>query len=68
MAFSASGDLAAAGREEKNGMGNSNVAVEVAPDFSAAVLRAKELAGDEGVVCAWGSLYSLSELKNALGL
>ncbi len=61
-------DLAAAVREETNGMGISNVAVEVAPDFSAAVLRAKELAGDEGVVCAWGSLYSLSELKNALGL
>jgi hypothetical protein len=38
----------------------------VAESFAAGVTRAKEIAGEQGVVCAWGSLYSLSELKRAL--
>ena len=29
-------------------------------------LAPKELAGADGIVCAWGSLYSLSELQDAL--
>ena len=56
-------DLAATVREE---VPTSDVAVEVAESFPAALARAKELAGPQGVVCAWGSLYSLSELKHAL--
>ena len=44
------------------------VPVESAPSFAAGIARARELAGEEGVVCAWGSLYSLSELKGALGI
>lgn len=46
----------------------ASVPVEVAPDFAAGIARAKELAGEEGVVCAWGSLYSLSKLKSALNV
>ena len=40
--------------------------IHVAPDFGAAMALAKELAGDQGVVCAWGSLYSVSLLKGVL--
>lgn len=53
-------DLAVAVREE------TAVPVNVAPSFAAGIELAKELAGEQGVVCAWGSLYSLSELKSAL--
>ena len=61
-------DLAAAVREEAAALGVDCGSVEVAPDFAAAMSRAKALAGDEGIVCAWGSLYSLSKLKDALNL
>lgn len=61
-------DLAKAVREEADKIGLNGMSVTVAPNFSAAMQQAKELAGEEGVVCAWGSLYSLSNLKDALGL
>ena len=38
----------------------------VARDMADAVARARELAGPEGVVCAFGSLYSVAALKAAL--
>ena len=65
-------DLAAAVRDELACGGGSvvaavEIAVEVAPSFAAGIERAKELAGAHGVVCAWGSLYSLAELKRAIG-
>ena len=59
-------DLAAAVREENASLGLAEVDVEVADSFGAGVKRAKELAGSDGVVCAWGSLYSLAELKRVL--
>ena len=58
-------DLAAAIREEA---GMPGLTVEVADGFASGLARAKELAGPEGVVCAWGSLYSISEIDRALGL
>lgn len=58
-------DLAAAVREEA-GPKLAAEDVRIAPDFASGIQLAKELAGDQGVVCAWGSLYSLSELKRAL--
>ena len=60
-------DLAKAVREECARVCTvSPVSVEVADSFAAGVKRAKELAGVDGVVCAWGSLYSLAELKRVL--
>jgi dihydrofolate synthase/folylpolyglutamate synthase len=56
-------DLAATVRRETEGR---EAVIECAPDFKQAMVRAKELAGEDGIVCAWGSLYSLSELKKAL--
>ncbi len=38
----------------------------VADGFEDAVARARELAGEAGVVCAFGSLYSIASLKAAL--
>lgn len=38
----------------------------VAKDIPDAVAKARELAGDEGLVCAAGSLYSIAEIKRAL--
>ena len=59
----AGADLAAAVREE---VARPGVPVETAPDFACGLARAKQLAGAHGVVCAWGSLYSLAELKDAI--
>ncbi|MBQ9021745.1 MAG: bifunctional folylpolyglutamate synthase/dihydrofolate synthase [Eggerthellaceae bacterium] len=42
------------------------VSVHVAEDFDSAVDQAFELAGADGVVCAFGSLYSIHDLKQAL--
>lgn len=56
-------DLAQAVREETQ---DANAAVEVAPDFSRAMERARQLAGPSGVVCAFGSLYSVAEIRKAL--
>ena len=58
-------DLAATIREEA---GQPDLLVEVADGFAEGIARAKELAGPQGVVCAWGSLYSISEIDRALGL
>lgn len=58
-------DLAAAIREES---GMPDLHVEIADGFAQGIARAKELAGAQGVVCAWGSLYSISEIDRALGL
>lgn len=56
-------DLALAIREEVRAAG---VPVEVAPGFSRAMERARQLAGPSGVVCAFGSLYSVAEIRKAL--
>ena len=58
-------DLAQAVSEETRSLG-LDPEVRVAPDFGTAMAQAKELAGVEGVVCAWGSLYSVSLLKGVL--
>jgi dihydrofolate synthase/folylpolyglutamate synthase len=55
--------LALAIREEVRAAG---VPIEVAPDFSRAMERARQLAGPSGVVCAFGSLYSVAEIRKAL--
>lgn len=57
--------LAETVRRETDAMGLSPQ-VEAGKSFVDGLARAKELAGPDGVVCAWGSLYSLSELKDAL--
>ena len=56
-------DLARAVRDE---VASDEVAVEVAPGFSDAMKRARQLAGPAGVVCAFGSLYSIAEIRKAL--
>ena len=38
----------------------------VARDFEDAIRRARELAGPDGLICAFGSLYSVSALKEAV--
>ena len=38
----------------------------VARDFEDAVRRARELAGPDGLICAFGSLYSVAALKEAV--
>ncbi len=40
--------------------------VQVASSFEEAVAQAFDLAGEDGVVCAFGSLYSIHDLKQAL--
>ena len=60
--------LAATVRSVCKEYGMTDVPVEVADSFAEGIERAKELAGPAGVVCAWGSLYSLAELKAALGV
>jgi len=55
--------LARAVRDE---VASDEVAVEVAPGFSDAMKRARQLAGPAGVVCAFGSLYSIAEIRKAL--
>ncbi len=40
--------------------------VQVAPSFAQGLARAKELAGPDGIVCAFGSLYSIAEIQKAL--
>ena len=39
--------------------------VEVAGDFDDAVSAARKIAGSEGLVCAFGSLYSIADVKAA---
>lgn len=38
----------------------------VARDFEDAIRRARELAGSDGLICAFGSLYSVAALKEAV--
>lgn len=45
---------------------DASVEIETADGFGAAMQRAREIAGPDGVVCAFGSLYSIAEIKKAL--
>ena len=56
-------------QEEKESAYSSCVAgafVESCPSVHLAVLRAREAAGPDGVVCCFGSLYSVQEIMEAL--
>ena len=56
-------DLAQAIREA---IGPDNQApIEEAPDFPDAVRRTRKLAGPDGLICAFGSLYSVGDVKAA---
>ena len=57
-------DLAEAIRETCDELGVC-VTVEVAGDFGDAVSAARKLAGPEGLICAFGSLYSVADVKAA---
>ena len=39
--------------------------VEIAGDFDGAVSAARKIAGSEGLICAFGSLYSIADVKAA---
>lgn len=45
---------------------DASVEIETADGFGVAMQRAREIAGPDGVVCAFGSLYSIAEIKKAL--
>ena len=55
-------DLATAIRKQ---VGN-RVPVKTASSFAEAMAKARKLAGSTGVVCAFGSLYSIAEIKASL--
>ena len=57
-------DLAEAIRETCDELGVS-ATVEVAGDFGDAVSAARKIAGSEGLICAFGSLYSIADVKAA---
>ena len=57
-------DLAEAIRETCDELGVS-ATVEVAGDFDGAVSAARKIAGSEGLICAFGSLYSIADVKAA---
>ena len=57
-------DLAEAIRETCDELGVS-ATVKVAGDFDGAVSAARKLAGSEGLICAFGSLYSIADVKAA---
>ena len=57
-------DLAEAIRETCDELGVS-ATVEVAGDFDGAVSAARRIAGSEGLICAFGSLYSIADVKAA---
>lgn len=44
----------------------SDTLIRTAKDFPSAVALARKLAGESGVVCAFGSLYSIADVKAAL--
>ena len=54
-------ELAAVVREESSGVPVSSFA-----DFSKAIEEARQLAGPQGIICAFGSLYSIAEIEKAL--
>lgn len=56
-------DLARAIREQA---GDAVPVIEVADSFGEAMEKARQIAG-LGTICAFGSLYSISEIKRALG-
>ena len=55
-------DLAETIRETCDELGVS-ATVEVAGDFDGAVSAARKIAGSEGLICAFGSLYSIADVK-----
>ena len=57
-------DLAEAIRETCDELGVS-ATVEVAGDFGDAASAARKIAGSEGLICAFGSLYSIADVKAA---
>ena len=57
-------DLAEAIRETCDELGVS-ATVEVAGDFGDALSVARKIAGSEGLICAFGSLYSIADVKAA---
>ena len=57
-------DLAEAIRETCDELG-VRTTVEVAGDFDDAVSAARKIAGPEGLICAFGSLYSVADVKAA---
>lgn len=57
-------DLAGAIREACDELG-VRATVEVAGDFDGAVSAARKIAGSEGLICAFGSLYSIADVKAA---
>ena len=57
-------DLAEAIRETCDELG-VRTTVEVAGDFDDAVSAARKIAGSEGLICAFGSLYSIADVKAA---
>ena len=57
-------DLAEAIRETCGELG-ARATIEVAGDFDGAVSAARKIAGPEGLICAFGSLYSIADVKAA---
>ena len=57
-------DLAEAIRETCDELGVC-ATVEVAGDFDGAVSAARKIAGSKGLICAFGSLYSIADVKAA---
>lgn len=57
-------DLAEAIRETCGELG-ARATIEVAGDFDDAVPAARKIAGSEGLICAFGSLYSIADVKAA---
>ena len=57
-------DLAETIRETCDELG-VRATVEIAGDFDGAVSAARRIAGSEGLICAFGSLYSIADVKAA---
>lgn len=57
-------DLAKAIRETCGELG-ARATIEVAGDFDDAASAARKIAGSEGLICAFGSLYSIADVKAA---
>lgn len=55
-------DLAEAIRETCGELG-ARATIEVAGDFDDAASAARKIAGSEGLICAFGSLYSIADVK-----
>ena len=57
-------DLAETIRETCGELG-ARATIEVAGDFDGAASAARKIAGSEGLICAFGSLYSIADVKAA---